>query len=218
MLDRIKQAQYIDRIIICTSTNPQDDPLENIANQESVHCFRGSEDDVLLRLYEAAETHDLSFFANITADCPLTDPILVDYAIKEYNKIDSDITFYDNKNRDLPFQCYVIRTSALKKVIYMKKETDTEVWLKYFLSNSNFKINAIDANESYHNEFLKTSIDYPEDYEFLKIIFAKLYEKNKIFSLLDVIELVKNNPEILKINANPLLLKRWANHRRALSI
>jgi len=34
MLDRIKRALTIDKIIICTSTNPQDDPLEEIAGQE----------------------------------------------------------------------------------------------------------------------------------------------------------------------------------------
>ena len=92
---------YIDRIIICTSTNPQDDPLENIANQESVHCFRGSEDDVLLRLYEAAETHDLSFFANITADCPLIDPTLIDYIVKKHCNTDNHLTMFNNENNDL---------------------------------------------------------------------------------------------------------------------
>ena len=50
MLVRIKHAKSIDKIIICTSTNPQDDPLEKIAAQENVFCFRGSEDDVLKRL------------------------------------------------------------------------------------------------------------------------------------------------------------------------
>ena len=33
MIDRIKFAKNIDKIIICTSTNVQDDPLELIAGQ-----------------------------------------------------------------------------------------------------------------------------------------------------------------------------------------
>ena len=70
MLDRIKNATSIDKIIICTSTNHQDDPLEEIAGQEQVSCFRGSEEDVLVRLLEAAQSHGLKYFANITADCP----------------------------------------------------------------------------------------------------------------------------------------------------
>jgi len=218
MLDRLKRARTINKIIICTSTNPQDDPLVEVAERESVHCFRGSEDDVLKRLFDAAREHKLPYFANITADCPLTDPILVDRAIKEYNKIDSDITMYDSRNGDLPFNCYIIRTRALKKVIHRKKETDTEVWLKYFLSDSSFKIHAIEPGENYQHKSLKTSIDYPEDYEFIKLVFEELYKKNKVFSLLDVIKLVKNKPDILEINTSSVLLKRWRDHQRALSV
>ena len=84
MLDRIKNATSIDKIIICTSTNPQDDPLEEIAGQEQVSCFRGSEEDVLVRLLEAAQSHGLKYFANITADCPMMDPLLIDRAVLEY--------------------------------------------------------------------------------------------------------------------------------------
>ena len=69
MLDRIKHATCIDKIVICTSTNPQDDPLEGIAAQENVCCFRGSEEDVLVRLLEAAQSYGLEHFANITAKC-----------------------------------------------------------------------------------------------------------------------------------------------------
>ena len=41
MLDRIKHATSIDKIIICTSTNPQDDHLEKIAAQENVSLLQG---------------------------------------------------------------------------------------------------------------------------------------------------------------------------------
>ena len=52
MLDRIKNATSIDKIIICTSINPQDDPLEEIAGQEQFSCFRGREEDVLVRYWK----------------------------------------------------------------------------------------------------------------------------------------------------------------------
>jgi len=215
MLDRLNQSKTIDKIIICTSINPQDDPLEEIAVQENVHCFRGSEDDVLLRLYDAAKAHHLSFFANVTADCPLVDPLLVDCAVMEFNKTNSDLTMYDNREGDLPFDCYVIRTSALEKIIQKKIETDTEVWLKHFLSDNNVKINAIKAEEKYRHGFLKTSIDYPEDYDFMKTVFGELHESGGIFSLLDVITLVKKKPAILEINSTKEQLERWKDHRHS---
>ena len=47
----------------------------------------------------------------------------------------------------------------------------------------------------------------------MKEIFDKLYNPDRIFSLLDVIDLVNRRPDILAINANPELLKRWRGHQ-----
>ncbi len=57
-------------IVICTSTNPQDDPLEEPAEREDVRCFRGHEEDVIRRLHEATESFGFDYVLNITADCP----------------------------------------------------------------------------------------------------------------------------------------------------
>ena len=216
MLDRIKRALTIDKIIICTSTNPQDDPLEEIAGQEQVSCFRGSEEDVLVRLLEAAQSHGLKYFANITADCPMMDPLLIDRAVLEYQKADVDLLKYDDSNADLPFNCYLIKVSALEKVCQQKKETDTEVWLKYFTANADLNILNLDVEDHYRHKILKTSLDYPEDYEFIKCVFSALYQPDTIFSMLDIIDLVKRRPDILNINANVDLTKRWLQHRQTL--
>ena len=214
MLDRIKRALTIDKIIICTSTNPQDDPLEEIAGQEQVSCFRGSEEDVLVRLLEAAQSHGLKYFANITADCPMMDPLLIDRAVLEYQKADVDLLKYDDSNADLPFNCYLIKVSALEKVCQQKKETDTEIWLKYFTANADLNILNLDVEDHYRHKILKTSLDYPEDYEFIKCVFAELHQHGTTFSMLDIIDLVKKRPDILSINANANLTRRWLHHRQ----
>jgi spore coat polysaccharide biosynthesis protein SpsF len=212
MLDRIKHSRYIEDIVICTSTNSQDDPLEEIAEKEHVHCFRGSEDDVLERLLRAARSYDMTNFANITADCPLIDPLLIDRAVEEYDKVNADLVMYDDSNNNIPFNCYVLRVSALEKVCELKKETDTEVWLNLFTTHM-FKIHSIIVEGKYRHNSLKTSLDYPEDYEFIKKVFGELYDPDRVFSLPDVIDLANRRPDILSINANPELLKRWRGHQ-----
>ena len=212
MLDRIKHSRHIEDIVICTSTNSQDDPLEEIAEKEHVHCFRGSEDDVLERLLRAARSYDMTNFANITADCPLIDPLLIDRAVEEYDKVNADLVMYDDSNNNIPFNCYVLRVSALEKVCELKKETDTEVWLNLFTIHM-FKIHSIIVEDKYRHNSLKTSLDYPEDYEFIKKVFGELYDPDRVFSLPDVIDLANRRPDILSINANPELLKRWRGHQ-----
>ena len=216
MLDRIKHATSIDKIIICTSTSSQDDPLEKISAQENVFCYRGSEEDVLARLLEAAQRHDLKHFANITADCPMMDPKLIDQAVMKYQNSDADLLMYEDSNNDLPFSCYLNKTSALEKVCLKKNETDTEVWLKHFTSNPDLKIRSIDVEDKYRHKTLKTSLDYPEDYEFIKHVFSELYQKDTVFSILEIIDLVKRRPDILNINANSELTRRWRQHRQRL--
>ena len=215
MLDRIKHATTINKIIICTSTNPQDDPLEELATKENVTCFRGSEEDVLVRLLDAAQCHNLKHFANVTADCPMMDPVLIDRAVMEYQKGDFDLLKYDESNADLPFNCYLIKVSALEKVCMQKKEIETEFWLKHFTSNSGLKIHNIAVEDKYRHKTLKTSLDYPEDYEFIKSVFAELHHPATCFSMLDIINLVKKRPGILTINANANLTRRWLHHRQA---
>lgn len=214
MLDRIKNATSIDKIIICTSTNPQDDPLEEIAGQEQVSCFRGSEEDVLVRLLEAAQSHGLKCFANITADCPMMDPKLIDRAVMEYQTSDADLLMYEDSNNDIPFGCYMIKVTALEKVCQQKKETDTEDWDKHFTSNPDLKICSIDVEDKYRHKTLKTSLDYPEDYEFIKHVFSELYRQDSVFSILEIIDLVKRRPDILNINANSELTRRWRQHQQ----
>ena len=213
MLDRIKFSKYIEDIVICTSTNSQDDLLEEIAEKEHVRCFRGSEEDVLGRLLGAAKHYDMANFANITADCPLIDPQLIDRAIEEYDKENADLVMYDGSNNNIPFNCYVLKVSALEKVCELKKETDTEIWLNILTNHRSFKIHSIIVEDKYRHSSLKTSLDFPEDYEFMKEIFDKLYNPDRVFSLLDVIDLVNRRPDILAINANPELLKRWRAHQ-----
>ena len=214
MLDRIKYAASIDKIIICTSTNPEDDPLEKIASQENVFCHRGSEEDVLARLLEAAQRHDLKHFANITADCPMMDPKLIDQAVMKYQNSDADLLMYDYSNNDIPFGCYMIKVTALEKVCQKKNETDTESWDKHFTSNPDLKIRSIDVEDKYRHKTLKTSLDYPEDYEFIKHVFSELYRQDSVFSILEIIDLVKRRPDILNINANSELTRRWRQHQQ----
>jgi len=208
MLDRIKYSQKIDKIIICTSINAQDDPLEDIAKEENIFCFRGSEDDVLSRLYNAALKYKLEFFVNKAADGPMVDPLFIDKAIKIYLKTNADFVTYNS----LP-GINVIKVSALEKICKIKQDSDTEVWRDYFVRPavatkgiSRYPFYVLmnpELDEKFKkDDKLRISLDYPEDYEFHKKVFDELYEKNNCFSLSDILDLIEKKPELLEINSN----------------
>ena len=72
------------------------------------------------------------------------------------------------------------------------------------------------AEDKYLHKTLKTSLDYPEDYEFIKHVFSELYRQDTVFSILEIIDLVKRRPDILNINANAELTRRWRQHQQRL--
>ena len=86
VLDRVLESKLIEEIVLATTTNPNDDKIVDLAQSYNpkVKVFRGSEEDVLDRYYQAAKESHMDAIIRITADCPLADPDVVDKVIKEF--------------------------------------------------------------------------------------------------------------------------------------
>jgi len=165
MVDRIRLSKKTDVIILCTSTNPQDDPLVTFAQKAGIECFRGDEDDVIKRLYEASVEHGLDYILNITADCPLVDPVYADKIVEAFEKTEPDLI----TSFDLPHGAftYGIKPSALKKVLEIKDTSNTGAWLRYFTDTGLFKIYPLSIENKKHARLdIRMTLDYPDDDEF----------------------------------------------------
>ena len=123
MIDRLKLIKGVDQIVICTSTNPQDDPLLELAKSEGVACFRGDEDDVIKRLADAAAGFDADYVLSITADCPFSDPVYAEKIIDALQTTGADLV----RALDLPHGAYSygIKAAALRQIIEIKDDRDT---------------------------------------------------------------------------------------------
>lgn len=201
MLDRLKLAKEPEEIIVCTSTVAQDDPLEEIAVQQGVKCFRGSPEDVLLRLTHAAEEYNVDTIINCTADNPFVDPKYIDKLYKHHIEQGNDFT----KINGLPWGVfsYAISSDALVKACEIKNEVDTEVWHGYFMDTGNFKWDALEVEDkSVLWPDLRLTVDTPEDFEMVTRVFDELYDSKNIFPLRNIVDLCRRKPEIPAINEN----------------
>ena len=133
----MRACVHATAIIIATSTNPQDDLLEEISKKQNIDCFRGSEEDVLMRLLGAAKKFNLSSFANMTADIPMIDPNLINVAIDVFNNIKPDLLLFEKYSFGV---CLMVKVSALSKVCNIKKNNNTEAWVKFFKSTKNINL------------------------------------------------------------------------------
>ncbi len=201
ILDRLKLAERPKEIIICTSSLKQDDPLEEIAIQQEVQCFRGDPDDVLLRLTKAADKYCVDMIVNCTADNPFVDPEYIDYLVDFHIERGYDFS----KINGLPFGTfsYALSYAAMQKACEIKAERDTEVWHGYFMETGLFNWGALEVKDPtlYWPE-LRLTVDTPEDFELVTRIFDELYEPGKVFSLRSIVSLCRKKPEFPRINSS----------------
>ena len=84
VVGRLRRAIRIDEIVVATTDSAADDAIVRECHRLEVSSFRGSENDVLDRYYEAARVFAAEVVVRITSDCPVIDPDLVDETIRVF--------------------------------------------------------------------------------------------------------------------------------------
>lgn len=198
LIDRAKTARLPDLVVLCTSTHPEDEVLVGVAERNRIGAFRGSPDDKLDRYLQAAKKYGVDFIVNVDGDDILCDPELIDRTVEHFRKTNADYIAWSG----LPVGAAPtgIKVEALEKVCQLKAETDTEVWGGYFTDTGLFRVERLEASGDLKHPEFRMTLDYPEDLEFFRAVFKKLYKLGKIAPLRDIVELLEQNPEITKIN------------------
>jgi len=85
LVERIAKSKTIDKIVITTSTLPSDDPLEALAEDIGIDCFRGDLDNVMERIVGAANYFNCDTVVEILGDNPLVHSSLIDDVVGLYH-------------------------------------------------------------------------------------------------------------------------------------
>jgi len=91
VIDRLKQAKSLNKIIVATSDNPSDQSIADFCKFENIKCFRGSLNNVADRFRQIAEQEKAEAFVRINGDSPLMDPAIVDHAVKLFKQGECDL-------------------------------------------------------------------------------------------------------------------------------
>ena len=200
MITRLKCARKPDEIILCTSPNPQDRRLVDIAEQESIKWFCGHPDYVLLRLKDAAERFGVDTIMNCTADNPFVDPEYIDRLVDFHQQNGFDYSYCEGL--PLGVQAWAVSYSAMLRACKLKAATDTEVWGKYFTDTDLFTWGTLKVDPEVHWPELRLTVDTPEDFEFVNRIFDELHMPNEVFPLSSIINLCRAKPDLVAINSS----------------
>ncbi len=205
IFDRLKRCQYIDHIILATSNSVQDYPLLDLAKKEKVEGFAGSEQDVLDRYYQAARQHRPDWVVRITGDCPVIDPEITDLVIKRHSEKHRDYTS-NTVVRSYPrgLDTEVMTFEALEKAATEAfKPYEREHVTPYIFEHpKSFSIEQVLAEPRHLQPDLRLTVDTPEDLELIQEIFSHLYNTNPFFLVDEILNLMKQQPELSKVNAH----------------
>ena len=203
LVERLSHSATIQRTIVATSTNRQDDILTELCDGLGIPVFRGSEDDVLDRYFKAASTFGVEVIVRITSDCPLIDPALVDemvrFFIEHRDRFDlvtnrHPLTYPDGLDAD------VMPIDALAHAWKHAREPhQREHTIPYFWEEGRRVYNFEHPEKLFYRH--RWTIDYKEDYELIKNIFEALYKEGELFSTQSILDFLACHPELREINA-----------------
>ena len=204
IISSMRGSTLINKIVVVTTTNPQDDILVEYLKKNNYEFFRGSENDVLDRYITASEKYKADVVVRITADCPLVDSDIVDSIIKMAIEKKADYVSNGIK-RTFPdgYDVEVISYPILKKIQSLTQDpSDKEHVTRYILNNQkkftclNFEAPA----NACHPEW-RLTLDTIEDFALIEKIFDS-FPVNYQIKYNDVLNFLTNKPELISINAS----------------
>ena len=196
VIKRCLAVGNVDEVVLCTSTNEQDAELEQVAEKHKIKFFKGDEDDVLKRLLDAARKENIDRFLSITADNPFHS-ILMGRKILDFdNRNNFDFIF--TQNLPAGIAPYFIRTDALDVAVFMKRNSDTEIWGPFVKQPSFFKLGYLNVTNNSLPSDLRITCDYEADYQFIKSLYGNILSSRPDIN--DIIALFNTNPDIFDIN------------------
>ena len=209
VIERASSVRGIDDLVVCTSTNPQDDPLELISTGQRINCYRGSEDDVLYRLLCAADKYKCDYMLLMSADNPLVSIIHAEELVDTIHHNKADYYHYED-GLPLGTAPYAVARNTFAIINELKEESETEFWPVYLDNKSVFSHLLLPVAREYRLD-ARLTLDYLQDYE----LFMKIYENFKDISPLDlrcVIDWLRMHDELLRINGD--IVRSWLPEKR----
>jgi len=203
LIRRLKAVKSIDCIILATTVNKADDPLINLAKELEIEAFRGHENDVMSRVIGAADFVGADVIVEITGDCPVIDPEIVEQTIQMFKA--NSVEYLSNTHiRSYPdgMDTQVFWLDTLKRSAAMTDDLLDHEHVTLHIRNHPelfTQAHLVAPPEIYWPE-LGLTLDEPSDYKMLKKIIEYFDKTNPIFSCLDVVRLLRQNPDWVKIN------------------
>ena len=206
MIERIKLARYVDEIVVATTVNTDDDLIVELTERLGVGCFRGSENDVLARVLGAAQAAKANLICELTGDCPLIDPMIIDQVIVSHlsGSFDYSSNIFNQRTYPVGVDVQVFSTDILSRVDELTNDPIDRVHVSCFIYHNPklFRLNGIFASPEQFGPDIRITLDTEDDYQLIDRIYQAMDASGNVWSCSEIVAWLKGQPELLAINRN----------------
>jgi spore coat polysaccharide biosynthesis protein SpsF len=188
LIERLRPAATLDRLIVATSRNAESDAIENLCNQLRVSCFRGDEEDVMSRFLAIGRQTGAKTFVRLTGDNPFVDASLIDHLVESFSAATPQVDYLNNIDQGgFPYGLYaeVFSADALEKSS-RDECPDNREHVTLVLRNGGFRVATVPAPGLFR--YRRLTVDTPEDFATASKAFEAEYRRNPSFGFRDLIE------------------------------
>ncbi len=199
ILERVKKCKYVDEIVLAIPDIDNDDPLAKLASRYDVSLYRGSENDLVDRYYQAALKHHAKYVCRLPGDNPIPQAEEIDRMISTHIKSGLEFSsnlseVFNNKYPD-GIGIEIFNFEALKTV--WQESTNPQkrehVHLNFFnydeqkQIDARFRVGTVACPDEFNRPDIILDINTIEQYNFINRIYNDLYYKNPEFHIRDVV-------------------------------
>lgn len=202
IVERVQNSKYIDHVMVATTVKEEDKVVKELCERIQTDCYRGSENDVLDRYFQAASKYKPKNVIRITADCPFIDPTIIDQIIQihetgEYDYTSNTLveTYPDGLDTE------VFKFSALEKAWKEANlASEREHVTPYIKFKGQFKRYSVERSPSLADK--RWTVDTEMDFVVVTQVYNALYDEAKMFLMADILDFLETNQQIEELNKN----------------
>ena len=204
IIQRLQAAREVDETVLMITTQKEDDQLAALGEHLGVSVYRSENERLLDGYHDLAHAYSADAIVCITCDCPFVDPDHVDVLVKVFReKPDA----YDLVTNVLPstwpdgLDIFVYPTAILD-YFYAHRDSMYQYPVTFNFSKNPKQYRVYNQKNDTDLSPLRWTLDYPEDLELVRKVYAALFPKKFLFKTPDILQLIKEHPELMDINAN----------------
>lgn len=207
VVERVRAARLVDRVLVLTSSEPADDELCELCEREGVAWRRGPLGDVLGRYGALLAEFEPEHVVRVTGDCPLVDPAFIDRQLEALRAFHGDYVEIAGGNDGLEGvlggqTAYSARALGAAQACEdpLDREHVASFWFRRHPER--FRIVELLVDESLRRPGLRLCVDEPADLELVRAIFAAHAPRwGSLVPLPEVLTWLERHPEVAGGNA-----------------